>query len=316
MHANELPICTACGSQFDADDSILPEHCQICDDPRQFVPASGQSWTTLTELKASHKNKWLQDSKDPHVWSIWTEPKVGLASSNVIAHRQAADWMPSKFGIGQRCFLLETEAGNVLWDMIALLDESTIEFINSKGGLKAIVISHPHYYTTYTTWAQAFKCPVYMSADDQKWLCQKPPTAQTLRLVSGHAGTAEQIVPGVTAIKTGGHFPGSLVLHWEKKLFIADTIVTVPSAHTPHPRPPNQTSYSFQWSIPNMIPLPPSEMLNIWRAIEPYGFDTTHGAFGGMDVRDQGLKARMLESMKIQTRGEGWERHEMLDQVI
>ena len=31
MHANELPICTACGSQFDADDSILPEHCQICD---------------------------------------------------------------------------------------------------------------------------------------------------------------------------------------------------------------------------------------------------------------------------------------------
>lgn len=39
--------------------------------------------------------------------------------------------MPAKFGIGQRCFLLETEAGNVLWDMIALLDESTIEFVCS-----------------------------------------------------------------------------------------------------------------------------------------------------------------------------------------
>ena len=88
------------------------------------------------------------------------------------------------------------------------------------------------------------------------------------------------------------------------------------SAYTPHPRPPGQTSYSFQWSIPNMIPLPPSEILKIWRAIEPYEFDTTYGAFVGMDVRDGDLKGRMLESMKIQTRGEGWEMHEMLDQTV
>ena len=65
-----------------------------------------------------------------------------------------------------------------------------------------------------------------------------------------------------------------------------------------------------------MIPLPPSDILEIWRAIEPYDFNTTHGAFVGTDVRDQDLKKRMLESMKIQTRGEGWKRHEMLDQTI
>lgn len=65
-----------------------------------------------------------------------------------------------------------------------------------------------------------------------------------------------------------------------------------------------------------MIPLPPREILKIWRAIEPYEFDTTHGAFVGMDVRDQHLKERMLESMKIQTRGEGWDRHEILDQMV
>ena len=41
-------------------------------------------------------------------------------------------------------------------------------------------------------------------------------------------GSSETILPGVTAVKTGGHFDGSLVLHWEKKLFIADSIVTVP----------------------------------------------------------------------------------------
>ena len=32
----------------------------------------------------------------------------------------------------------------------------------------------------------------------------------------------------MTAIKVGGHFAGSLVLHWDDKLFIADTFVTVP----------------------------------------------------------------------------------------
>ena len=51
---------------------------------------------------------------------------------------------------------------------------------------------------------------------------------QALHLIEGSAGTTEEVLPGITAIKTGGHFPGSLVLHWEKKLFIADTIVTVP----------------------------------------------------------------------------------------
>ena len=37
--------------------------------------------------------------------------------------------LAEKFGIGQRCLLLETEAGNVLWDMISLLDDQTIEFV-------------------------------------------------------------------------------------------------------------------------------------------------------------------------------------------
>ena len=99
---------------------------------------------------------------------------------------------------------------------------------NSKGGLKAIVISHPHYYATYTKWAQTFNCPVYISADDQEWLCQKPPEPQAIAFIERPAPTSQVILPGVTAIKAGGHFPGSLVLHWENKLFIADTIVTVP----------------------------------------------------------------------------------------
>lgn len=45
-----------------------------------------------------------------------------------------------------------------------------------------------------------------------------------------------------------------------------------------------------------MIPLPPLDILKIWQAIKLFQFDTTQGAFVGMDVRDKDLKKRMLES--------------------
>ena len=140
------------------------------------------------------------------MWSIVTEPK---------------------FGIGQRCMLLQTENGNVLWDLIAYLDDETVEFIESKGGLKAIVISHPHYYTTHLDWAVAFGCPVYFSAEDEEWVSRPDPDGHR-KLIKGDV---EDIVPGVVAAKPGGHFPGSIVLCWDKKLFIADTLLTVPVSY-------------------------------------------------------------------------------------
>lgn len=41
---------------------------------------------------------------------------------------------------------------------------------------------------------------------------------------------------GVTAIKVGGHFEGSMVLHWDGHLFIADTFVNVPVSFTCSPQ--------------------------------------------------------------------------------
>lgn len=45
--------------------------------------------------------------------------------------------------------LIQTPVGNVLWDLIPLLDHDSVERINKLGGLAAIVISHPHYYSTW-----------------------------------------------------------------------------------------------------------------------------------------------------------------------
>ena len=90
------------------------------------------------------------------------------------------------------------------------------------------MISHPHFYTTYASWATEFKCPVIISRDDEEWLCRQQPKDVRVEFIDGPVGTAKEIVPGVTAVKLGGHFPGSLVLHWENQLFIADTFLTVP----------------------------------------------------------------------------------------
>ncbi|KAF1981427.1 hypothetical protein K402DRAFT_398516 [Aulographum hederae CBS 113979] len=294
----DLAICSTCGTQFDVPLSSPPKACKICDDPRQFVPPTGQSWTShSTLLSQNYANTFTPDPHDARLTTIHTSPK---------------------FGIGQRAILLETPHGNVLWDCITLLDSATIDFIKSKGGLKAIVISHPHYYTTHVEWGRAFNCPVLLSREDEEWICQRGKReggGDVVEFMEPGEKTRE-VLPGVTVIKAGGHFPGSLLLHWEGRLLIADTVVTVPSALYHIDRPPGTTSYTFFWSIPNMIPLPPSEIQKIWEAIKPFDFDVTMGAFPGMDVRGKDVKRRLLESVKIQVRSEGWTEHEILSETV
>lgn len=159
-------------------------------------------------MRGKHSNKWKLVDGEEHMWSVWTQPK---------------------FAIGQRCVLLETPEGNVLWDCITYLDDETVEFIKAKGGLKAIVISHPHYYTTHMDWAKAFDCPVVFAKDDEEWINRKD-FEDRRRLMES---TTEEIIPGVTAARPGGHFPGSLVLLWNKHLLIADTFVTTPVTPLP-----------------------------------------------------------------------------------
>jgi glyoxylase-like metal-dependent hydrolase (beta-lactamase superfamily II) len=111
----------------------LKNECPICLDPRQYVPATGQAWLTLAELRSSKKHKNIFHPMDAdqtsyaHLIAIRTEPQVA---------------------IGQTAYLVRTPDGNVLWDCITYLDDETIEAIKGLGGLKAIAISHPHFYST------------------------------------------------------------------------------------------------------------------------------------------------------------------------
>lgn len=179
------PICVTCGTSF-PDRPAPPPRCPICDEERQYVPASGQSWTTPDRLAANHANAWRQ--AEPGLFEIETQPR---------------------FGIGQRAFLLRTPHGNVLWDCVALLDPATVELVRALGGLAGIAISHPHYYTTMPDWAAAFDAPVYLHARDRDWVMRPDD-----RVVFWEEDE-RTILPGLDLLRLGGHFPGGTVLHWQ-----------------------------------------------------------------------------------------------------
>ncbi|KAK3336688.1 hypothetical protein B0T19DRAFT_471726 [Cercophora scortea] len=281
MAAETLLICTACGTQFPNTDRNALKTCFICDDPRQYVPPSGQSFTTLAALQTSHKNDFhtthsSPDNKAPALISITTSPK---------------------FAIGQRAILIPTPAGNILWDCLTLLDDATIARIRELGGLEGIVISHPHYCSTHVAWAAVFDCPVYLAAEDKAWLAQL---------------SERQVF--LDAVET-------MVLLSGPRLLIADTLMTTPAGlsnwainalNEPRSRPPGTNSFSFMWSIPNMIPLPADEIVRMWSILKNYDFTSTHGAFMGQDIEHRDVKARVLESMQIQIRSMGYEGHPFL----
>lgn len=64
-----------------------------------------------------------------------------------------------------------------------------------------------------------------------------------------------------------------------------------------------------------MIPLPPNELAKMWSVLKKFHFTSTHGAFVGVDVESDEVKGRVLESMQIQIRAEGYADHPLLDET-
>lgn len=239
-------LCTACGLQFPPADAP-PARCPVCDEARQYVPPGGQSWTSLAALQPKHRNafQWLE----PGLYGIGTVPE---------------------FAIGQRALLVRRPEGNILWDCVALLDQATIDLIRGLGGIGAIAISHPHYYTTMVEWSRAFGgAPIHLHEADRDFVVRPDPA------IRFWSGDRLDLGAGATMIRTGGHFAGSSVLHWaagaggQGALLTGDTIQVVADPRW----------VGFMYSYPNLIPLPPAAVAAIRDAVEPVAFDRLYGAF-------------------------------------
>ncbi len=237
----ECWICVTCGTQF-APSEKAPDACPICNDERQYVPAAGQRWVTAKELRENHRGDVRE--LEPDLFGIGEAPG---------------------FAIGQRALLVRTPAGNVLWDCIPLLDDTIERQVRELGGLSAIAISHPHFYGAMIEWSHAFgRVPIHLPAADRKWVMRPDP------VIDFWQGETRQILPGVTMIRCGGHFPGSSVLHWDRgALFTGDTIMVAP----------DRKHVSFMWSYPNLVPLPSAEVRAIVAAVRPYAYDRIYGGW-------------------------------------
>lgn len=251
-------ICVTCGTQFQ-ETADFPQNCPICEDERQYVGLGGQQWTTLEDLRGDHSTAITEEEDDLTAFSI--EPK---------------------FGIGQRAFLIRTGAGNVLWDCISLLDDTALEHIEKLGGLAAIAISHPHYFTCMVEWSGRFgDIPIYLHRDDMKWV-MRPDNRIRFR-----EGETADLPGGLKLIRCGGHFEGASVLHWpggagnRGALLTGDTIQVVP----------DRRWVSFMYSYPNYIPLNARAVKRIVEAVQPFAFERIYGAFPHMTVSSGGKRA-------------------------
>jgi glyoxylase-like metal-dependent hydrolase (beta-lactamase superfamily II) len=237
-------ICPACGGHVAADDP--PEVCAVCADERQFVPPGGQRWTTLEGLADDGYRTDVRDL-EPGLIGIGTQPDIG---------------------VGQRGLLLQSDGGNILWDPPAFVDDAAFEAVRAAGGLTAVSSSHPHMYGAIVDWAEMFDAEIVLPHDDAAWL--RRPT-QRVRRWSG----TERLAPGVTLIQTGGHFPGSAVLHWADGadglgiLATGDTIYVAPGLDR----------VTFLWSAPNRLPLWESAVRRIADAVDPYPYERLYGGW-------------------------------------
>ena len=68
------------------------------------------------------------------------------------------------------------QGANVLWDCISLIDGRRCEVVKALGGISAIAISHPHYYSSMVEWSRAFGgVPIYLHAADRQWVMRPDP---------------------------------------------------------------------------------------------------------------------------------------------
>ncbi|MGM7423572.1 MBL fold metallo-hydrolase [Cellulosimicrobium sp. CpK407] len=251
-------ICCTCAVEH----AERPDVCAICADERQWVPATGQAWTTLAELAAAGERLVLEEL-EPDLFGLSSEPSVG---------------------IGQQAKVVRTPAGNLLWDPPGYVDDDAVEQVRALGPVVAIAASHPHMFGVQVAWSRALGgVPVLVAEADAHWVARPDPVIETW--------TGErEVLPGVVLSQPGGHFPGSAVVHWAAGaegrgvLLSGDTIFANP----------DRTSVSFMRSYPNRIPLSAAVVLRVAEHVARRPFERLYNNFEGVvpaDAREVVLRS-------------------------
>lgn len=262
-------LCATCGVEH-----VEPTGtCAICADERQWVPAGGQRWTSLRELRAQG-HRVLIEELEPDLCGLTVEPRVG---------------------IGQQAHLVVTPQGCVLWDVPAFIDRPAVDRIRRHGPVLAIVASHPHMFGVQSAWSHALEqAPILVCEPLLEWV-QRPDAA-----ISPWRGRHE-IAPGLVLHELGGHFIGASVLHWAAG---ANGRGVLLSSDTIHGNP-DGTTVTFMRSYPNRIPLSAAVVQRIAAAVAGLEFERLYDNFGrGPGTRADAAVQRSAERYVGWVRGD------------
>lgn len=237
-------ICATCGVEH----VEALGTCAICADERQWVPASGQAWTSLRELRESGHRVEIE-ALEPDLLGLKVTPSVG---------------------IGQQAHLVVTPAGSVLWDVPPFLDRPSVDRIHAMGAVLGIVASHPHMFGAQTVWSHALgQAPIFVCEPLLEWV-QRPDAA-----ITGWRGSHE-LAPGLVLHELGGHFPGASVLHWASGAGGRGVLL---SSDTIHGNPDGST-VTFMRSYPNRIPLSAAVVERLAAGVSSLPFERLYDNFG------------------------------------
>ena len=251
------PICATCGTQY-ADAPGPPSTCPVCTDERQYVGWNGQAWTTHDALAARH-----------HVRVADDDGALGL------------DIAPM-FAIGHRALFVPTTDGNLLWETLSLVTDEAVQALRERGGVQAIAISHPHFYSAMLEWSEALgNVPILLHAADRVWVRRPSPR------IEFWSGSRNVLSDSLTLLNCAGHFPGSTALYWREgphgrgALLPGDALQVVS----------DRRHVTFMYSYPNSIPLRPSYVRGMRALLDGYVFEDVYGYSRGRNIIGGGRAA-------------------------
>jgi glyoxylase-like metal-dependent hydrolase (beta-lactamase superfamily II) len=172
--------------------------------------------------------------------------------------------------------LVQAAQGNILWDCISLIDDATVEAVESLGGISALAVSHPHLFASMVEWSHAFgNAPIYLHSDLKKWVQRPDP------VIKFWNGESYKLDEGVTLYRCGGHFKGSTVLLWPEGAEERGVLLSSDTLYVAQDR----RHVAFMYSYPNYIPLPAATVDSIVNKVMPLKFDRIYSRFYNLAIQ-------------------------------
>jgi glyoxylase-like metal-dependent hydrolase (beta-lactamase superfamily II) len=239
-----------CGTQYPPRAGARSA-CPICLDERQYVGWSGQRWIDSAELASTSEIRFEDCSG---VMTMFLEPS---------------------FAISQRAFLIPQDGGLLMWECLSAVTGAALERIAGMGGVKAIAISHPHFYASMNQWSAAMGgVPIYLHEADREWVQFE--TAA----VRFWSGDRLALSDNLELVHLPGHFEGGAGLWWKDgprpggSLFPGDAIQVAM----------DRRFATFMYSYPNAIPLGRGALARLEAHAKRLRFEDVYGFSRGRQI--------------------------------